>query len=803
MVCPICENIKFESMIRNSLKIAIRNFYNKPAFSIINLLGLAIGLACFVLTMVYVNYELSYDSAHKKKDRIYLATVTINFADYFIENQESTTATFAETVKSLYPEVETATQTLFGISNYVRIGDTYFKEGSIAGADSCFFEVFTHEFIAGDPKKALVEPKSVVLTERTAKKYFGEKNAFGETLHLMDENFKVTGIIKDIPENSSFGFDLLVSVYNCDGWYNSPQWQNNNFYNFLVLKEGADPMELEAKFPDLLKHKIQTIKGKDFESWLAEGNRWEYHLFSLHDVYLNLWGNGIYLVGFGIVSVFLLIIAAINYMNLHTAKALQRAKEVGVRKVLGAYKLTLVRQFIGESMLMSFLSLIIAMGIVEAVLPFLSAFVDAKLSIHYFDNFTVLPALFALGLFIGFVSGLYPAFVLSSFIPVKVLKGNISKKGKGLNLRNALVFVQFTMSIALIISLIIVVKQTDLLYTKKLGFDKENLMVVTLAESIKNKELFKTELKKLPDIENAAFTSRMPSRGSGPSNQWSPEGKETTLFNTMMADEDFLETMKIKLHAGRFFSKEFLTDSNAVVLNVKATEFLNWGDSLNLKMGINNLNFHVIGIIEDYHSQTLHEKINPMVICLSGGNYPMSSQYLVIRYRSGTQPPIDQIEKIWNNNTWERNTPFEYYFYAERYKAYYKQEAQTRQLMMILTALILFVTALGLYGLASYTAQERMKEMAIRKAIGSSVPQIIFKMTWSFSKLVLFANIVAWPLAWYFMNDWLSNFATRVNLSWWIFILAAFLSYLLAMATIIFQAYYAARRNPVEVLRYE
>ncbi|MBU1013344.1 MAG: ABC transporter permease [Bacteroidetes bacterium] len=790
-------------MISNSLKIALRNFYKKPAFSIINVLGLAIGLACFVLTIVYVNYELSYDSVHEKRDRTYLATVTINFADYFIENQESTTATFVEAVKSSYPEVEDATQTIFGISQYVRIGDTYFNERSIAAADSSFFKVFTHEFIAGDPRKALIEPFSVVLTESTAKKYFGEKDAFGETLNLMDENFKVTGIIKDLPENVSFGFKMIFSIYIWDGWYNDPEWQNNNFYNFLVLKEGANPIELEHKFPDLLKSKIQTIRGKDFESWLADGNRWEYHLFSMSDVYLKLWGNGIYLIGFGIVAIFLLIIACINYMNLSTAKAAQRAKEVGIRKVVGAYRSNLISQFTRESMFMSFLALIIGMGIVEALLPFLSLFIDAKLSIHYFDNFVVLPALLALGIIVGFISGLYPAFVLSSYIPVKVLKGNINKKGKGLNLRNALVLIQFTMSIALIISLIVVVKQTDLLYTKKLGYNKDNLMVVTMAASIKNPDLFKAELSKIPTIESASFTSRMPSRGAGNSQQWTPEGKETTLLTVHVTDEDFLKTMKIGLHAGRYFSKEFLTDSSAVVINRKAAEFLNWGDTLNRKLNAGNRDYHVIGIIEDYHFQTLQEEINPLIICMAGGHFRMRPQNLAIRIKAGAEPPITEIEKAWNNNTWERNTPFEYYFFAERYKTYYKQEGQTRQLMSILTVLILLVTALGLYGLASYATQERMKEIAIRKAMGASINLIVAKMTWSFTKLVLFANVVAWPLAWYFMNDWLSGFATRINISWWIFVLAALLSYFLAIATIIFQAYSAARRNPIEVLRYE
>lgn len=790
-------------MIKNSLKIALRNFYKKPIFSIINVLGLAIGLACFVLTMVYINYELNHDANHEKSDRIYLVTSTIKFVDYTIENQKSTTATLAETLKQSYPEVETATQTFFGYSNYVRSGDVYFNENQIAAADSSFFDVFTHEFISGDPDEALTEPRSVVLKESTAKKYFGDQDAFGQILHLIDEDYKVTGIIKDNSGVSSFDFDILVSIYQWDGYYNDAFWQSNNWLNFVVLKERREPMELESKFPNLLASKIQTIKGQDFNDWLADGNRWEYNLHSLRDVYLKLWGNGIYLIGFGIVAAFLLTIACINFINLSTAKSAQRAKEVGVKKTFGAYRINLIQQFLSESIFMSFLSLIIGMGIVEAVLPFLSSFVNKHLEIHYFDNFTVLSLLFLLGTIIGIISGLYPAFVLSSYPPIKVLKGNISIKGSSFNFRNVLVFVQFAISIALIISLFIVVKQTDLLYTKKLGFNKDNLMVVQMAASIKNRDLFKAQLDKLPAIESTSFTSRMPGRGSGPENLWTPEGKESTIFMVQMADEDFLDVMKIKLHKGRFFDMDFSADSSAILLNRTATKFLNWGDTLNRKIFFRGQAFHVIGILEDFHHQTLHEEITPLIICMEGGNYPLRSQNVAIKLKVGTEPPINQIEKAWDENTWERNTPFEYYFFDTRYKTYYDQESQTRQLMLILTLLVLFVTALGLYGLASYATQEKMKEIAIRKAIGASVTSLIFKLTWDFTKLVLVANVVAWPLAWYFMNDWLSNFASRINISWWIFVLAALLSYVLAIATIIFQALAAAQKNPVDVLRYE
>jgi len=791
-------------MIRNSLKIALRNFYKNPAFSIVNVLGLAIGLACFVLTMVYVNYELNYDSQHEKKDQTFLVTLDISFANYQIRNGETTTAQLAETLKANFPEVETATQTLFGYGAYVRHNDNYYKENRITAADSSFFEVFTHEFIFGDPQKALLDPYTVVLQESTAKKYFGDENPYGQVLDINDRDYKITGIVKDNPKQVSLGFDLVISIYSFEGYYNDSEWGNNNFMNFVVLKEGIDPQFVENKFPQLLKKQMSSLNGQSFESWLADGNKWEYHLYSLKQVYLDLWGNGIYSFGFGIVAVFLLTIACINYMNLNTAKSAQRAKEVGVRKAIGACRPNLIKQFLSESIFMSFLSLIVGMGIVEACLPFLSAFTDKDLGINYFDNFTILPLLIGLGLFIGVISGLYPSFILSSYAPVKVLKGNVSKRGQGLNLRNALVLLQFIMSIALIISLMVVVKQTNLLHTKNLGYDKENLLVIRNAGTIKDEGLFKTELRKLPAVENLTFTSGIPSRGSGSINTWIPEGKEATLFNIHIADEDFLETMKINLRAGRFFKKEFATDTAAVIINRRAAKFLNWGDTLHRKLTkLGGVDFRVIGIIEDYHFQTLHSEIKPLLIVYKSDGFNRGYNYVTIRIKAGMKAPIEEIEAIYSVNTYEKNTQFEYSFFEEQNRKDYDQEKQTQQLMIILTVLILFVTALGLYGLSTFATQERRKEIAIRKAIGASVTGIVIKMSWSFSRLVLIANIAAWPLAWYFMNDWLNGFASRINISWWIFILAALLSYLLAIATIIFQAYSAANKNPMDVLRYE
>ncbi len=789
-------------MTASSIKIGFRKFIKKPAFSIINALGLAIGLACFVLTMVYVNYELSYDNFHKNKGRIHLVTVTINFADYFIENQTSTTAMLAEELKENFPEVQTATQVGGSYNTVIHHGEKVFRQTGIYAADSSFFNVFTYDFIYGSPENALNNPGDLVITESTAKKYFGTTNAYGEVLKMYDGDMKISGIIKDTPENSVIGFDMVASIYTFDERYRSdPHWQNNNFTTYLVLNEGIDPMQLEEKFPTLIKSKIPRIKGQAIDDWMAAGNRWEYHLFELKDIHLKLRGNGIYVMGFSIVAVFLLIIACINYMNLSTAKASKRAKEVGVRKAVGAFHGNLLRLFLGESMMMSFLSLILAMGIVELVLPYLSEFIGKKLEIHYFDNVLVLPGLIFLGIIIGFLSGTYPAFVMSSFKPVTVLKGEKVSNTKGLTLRNILVFVQFTISIFLIISLIVIYKQTDLLYTKKLGYDKDNLLVVQNIQPLRlKKDIFKADLYKIPSVESATFISRMFNKSSGPSNQWTPQGRETTLLAVMSGDPDFVKTLDIKMHAGRFFDSNIATDSSAAIINQAATRLLNWGDTLYKTLDNGRDKVKVIGIMKDFHFQTLQSEIMPLMVLYDGARY--SARYLSVRFKPGEmKSTIKRVEELWNE--YVPDAPFEYYVYSEKYKTYYNTEGQTSRLMLILTILVLVVTSMGLYGLAVYIAEERMKEVAIRKAIGASVFSIVAKMSWSFTKLVLLANVLAWPFAWYFMNDWLNNFASRISISWWIFIAAAFVSYIFAILTIISQAFMAANRNPVDVLRYE
>ncbi len=802
-------------MIYQGLKIFIRNTYRKPFFSAINILGLAIGIACFVITALYINYHLSFDKFHDKAGQIYTLTTTIDFKDFYVENQETTPAPLAAALLESYPEIVQVTRINNLIEAFVKTEDQQYKENTIRYADSSFFEVFTYEFIEGNAKQALLLSNTVVITQQIAEKYFGEEKAYGKILELYGRKFKITGVIKNPPQYSIVNFNFLFSLHSFKYYYNSSSWDDGRFLTYFVLQDGASPQKLEAKLPDLLKQYLKERDGIAFTRWLEMGNRWEYHVHSINQIYLNIRGNKIYLIGFGLTATFLLLIASINYMNLNTSRANTRAREIGVKKTIGASKTNLTSQFLSESVLMSVIALIIAMGLVEAMLPYFSSFVDAKLNIHYFSNFYTLPLLVGFAILVGVFSGLYPAFVLSSIKPVKVLKGNFNFKGKRVDLRNFLVFLQFAISTALIIMLAFVYAQTKMMLNQNLGFDKENVLVVHNAEEVTEREglmisgscntdLIRAALHEIPEVENISFSGQTLSHNSEAAQTMTFENGKEILMNWFMCDPDYAKTMKIEMETGRFFDRENNSDLRSVVLNQSAVDYLNWNNEVLGKVfnipPIGELK--VIGVIKDFHYQPLQYKIMPVMFLNHEGPAFFGVNYLNIKLLNAPyQETIQKIETVWKN--FAPGIPFEYSLLSEQNKTLYLKEEKTKQLLMILTLLVLFITYLGIYGLAVFSTQVKMKEIAIRKIMGSSVQTIIFKMSWGLTKLVIIANLIAWPAAWYFTDQWLSNFAFRVPISWWVFLAAAVISYLLAIITIIFQSYSAANKNPVEVLRYE
>ncbi len=803
-------------MFKNFLKVAWRNMSRYKSFSFINILGLAIGIACSIMIMLFVFYEKSYDNYHEKTGRIYRVAVRASIGDTKIHQTYSSAITFLKLLEE-FPEIETGVKFLnIGQIPIKYLGQTHYEDNVFA-VDSTFYDVFSVPLIFGNPKKVLVEPNTMVISESTAGRYFGRIDVTGEVLTYEsprgegDIDYKITGISEDMPSNSHFHYDFLVSLTSFPQLINNTGWTSNNFITYLVLVEGASKDSLEVKLKDFTR---KYMGGESFDDWVSKGNYWEYYLQPLTDIHLTSDlngefepnGNETYVYIFSIIGFIILLIACINFMNLTTAKSSLRIREVGMRKVVGSLRNKLIRQFITESVFLSFIALVIGIIIVESLMPVYRNFVGCPLEIHYFDNWIIIPSFILLGVVVGIVSGSYPALLLSSFKPVMILKGQTGTGKSGYWLRNILVIIQFSISIFLIIATLVVYQQLLYFQNKELGFDKEQVLVIHNPGSLGDyAEPLKETLLKQSTILSVSGSASLP--GTGFSNiGFGAEGvEESFTLNLCICDYDFLQTLKLKLADGRFFSRGFPSDSAAVVLNRKAVELLAWDDPLGRK--INNWSnergiFHVIGVVEDYHYESLHSEIRPQALFLSDGYYKRNENYISVRLQTDRiRSSINEIEKIWNE--FVPDTPFEYSFLDDDYEHLYDNEIRTRKLFTIFSLLAIFIACLGLYGLASYIAEQKVKEIGIRKVLGANVSGIVNQLNLSFAKWVLMANIFAWPAAWFIMKKWLQNFAFRIDIPWWFFVAAASLALLIAVIITSLRTIGAALQNPAESLRYE
>ncbi|MDH5383968.1 MAG: ABC transporter permease [Candidatus Aminicenantes bacterium] len=803
-------------MVKNYLKVAIRNILKHKGFSIINIVGLAIGIACSILILIFVAHELSYDKFHEKADRTYRIAVRASVGDTKIRQTYSSSATFKKLLED-FPEIEVGVKFLNLGRTPVKLGEITFYESRFFALDSTFFDVFTFPLIHGNPKTALSEPNSMVVSKNTALKYFGSTDAVGKILRSDfsygpgSVDFEITGVSENVPDNSHFHYDLLVSSSTFPTFINDPGWSSNNFITYVVLKEGTTAEWFNERLKEFTR---RYMGGERFDAWVAKGNFWEYFLQPLTKIHLNsdlngefeANGNETYVYIFSAISIIILLIACINFMNLSTAKSSLRAKEVGMRKVVGSGRGGLVFQFLSESVLLSFISLTIGMVLVIILLPLYKNLIGRQLEIHYFDNLVAIPSLLALGLIVGVISGSYPAFFLSSFKPITALKGMTIRSKGGSWLRNILVIFQFMISIFLIIGTLAVNQQLKFFQNKKLGFDKEQVLVIRNPGALGNNITpFKEALRKYSSIIDVSGSNTLP--GKSFSNiGFGAEGVDKSFtLNLCVCDYDFLETLKLELAQGRFFSRDFVTDSHAAVLNEKAVELLGWDDPIGKKINNwarNRGDFTVIGVIKDYHYESLHQEIRPQALFLSDGYYTNVESYISVRLNTeNISETIGYVENTWKD--FAPNKPFEYSFLDEDYDNLYMNEQQTRKLFSIFSFLAIFIACLGLFGLASFIADRRTKEIGIRKVLGASVPGIVQILNKHFVKWVFIANLIAWPIAWFIMNRWLQNFAYRIELSWWMFVLAAVLALVIALITVSFQTVKAALRNPVDSLRYE
>ena len=804
-------------MIKNYFKTAWRNMLKNKAFSIINLLGLSIGISvCFVI-MLFVQDELSYDRFNVKADRIVrvLFKSTINGSKI---NEATVMPPTAQALKNDYPEVEEATRLHAAGKPKITFGDKKFKDAEFAFVDANFFSVFTLHFLKGDAS-ALQQPNTIVVTNDFAKKCFGDEDPIGKTLQLNNNNselYKVTGVIDKIPANAHFHFDLFGSMAG-DMDAKSDSWMTSNYFTYLLLKEGHKYKDLEAKLPGMVEKymgpQILKAMGMSLSQFRTKGNQLGFALQPLKDIHLHSdssfemepGGDIKYVYIFGAVAVFMLLIACINFINLSTASASKRAKEVGVRKVMGSGKFDLVKQFLVESVVLTFIALLLSFLVVELVLPLFNDLSGKHLSIGF--SIRPLLMLFGIGLLVGVLAGIYPAFFLSSFNPIATLKGRLSASTKSLGLRSGLVVFQFFISISLIVGTIIIYQQMRYIQNKKLGYNKEQLLVLPNSWALgKNEKIFKEELLKDSRVANVTISPYKPAGTTDNNNSMAyPEGREDQIMKTLKyhVDEQYIPTLGMQLIAGRNFSPAFATDSSAIIINetaVKAFQLPANPVGKNILWIRDNeghrLTYHIIGVVKDFHFRSLHEAITPLMMALK------PEWGIIVKTRTADIAGLLSTMKL----QWLKFNPeeiFEYAFMDELYNKTYLAEQKTSRILNIFAVLTILVACMGLFGLATYTAEQRTKEIGIRKVLGATLTQVTNMLSKEFLKLVLIACIIAFPLAWWGMNKWLEGFVYRIAISWWVFTITALAAMALTLLTVSFQALKAALMNPVKSLKSE
>ena len=808
-------------MFRNYLKIAWRSLLSNKLYSILNVMGLAIGLSCFMLIALYVVDELSYDRFHEKADRIYRINSDLKFGDTY-SLLPFTSDMMGPTLKQEYPQVEEQVRIYTsGGRKMLRKGSEFITESNVAHADSTLFRVFTLPLLAGEPNAALAQPNSVVISESAATKYFGTEQALGQVLETISgETYEVTGVMKDIPANAHFRFDFIFSMSNLNyGWGN---YLSHNFHTYLLLQEGTDPEEFKAN----LQHYISTYvmpQAKQLmgigslEEFEAAGNKLGYslkpitdiHLFSDREIEIRPGGSIQYVYIFSAVALFILLIACVNFMNLSTARSAGRAKEVGIRKVLGSERSQLMMQFLTEATLMAVLALAIGLLIIMLSLPYFNELSAKSLSLQRLLQADMLLLLLALPLLVGLLAGAYPAFFLSAFKPIQVLKGKLNLGASGGSFRSVLVVFQFTISIILIIGTIVVYRQLNYIQNKQLGFNKEQVLIVNDVNVLANRAVsFKNEVLQLPGVQKGTLSSYLPVSSARDEQTYSKESAISSEsgfgMQTWWIDTDYIPTLGMELVAGRNFYTEFGSDSSAVIINESTARILGYEDPVGKKVyGVVDVQtgrmqgFDIIGVVKNFHYETLRQNIGPLAFRLG-----TSTGNASFKVNPGQLSQlIAGIEETWKGMA--PGVPLDYRFLDDAFDAMYRTEQRLSRIALVFSILAIAVACLGLFGLATFIAEKRAKEIGIRKVLGASVGGLVQLLSKDFLKLVLVAFVIATPIAWWAMHQWLQDFAYRIDISWWIFIGAGLLALFIALATVSVQAIKAAMANPVKNLRTE
>ena len=805
-------------MISSYLKIALRSLWNKKAFASINIFGLAIGLATCMLILLFVQHELSYDRFNKNADRIFRVTIHGRIGGNDI-NIAGASAPAGPALMRDYPGVEAYTRLSTNGTFLVKNGEKRFLEERITFTDSNFFNFFSIPLLKGDANSVLKEPKTIVLTKSMALKYFGSNDPIGKSLDLGNIGlFRVTGVCEDVPSNSHFHYDFFGSMKSITL---GEKWLSSGAHTYVLLHKGYPAEKLLAQMPQLVRKyvgpEIQEFLGMSYDEYLRKGDKLGFGLQPLTDIHLTsnleneLEGNSNikYIYIFTAIAAFILLIACINFMNLSTAGSAGRAKEVGVRKVMGSVRQQLMAQFLIESVLVTLFALLVAFGLVVLLLPGFNNLAGKQFDLQAILNARMVAYALAGCLIVGLLAGSYPAFFLSAFRPVAVLKGSIQAGVKSGWLRNTLVTIQFVVSVAMIIGTTVVYQQLRFIQNKNLGFNKDQVLILHDTYLLGDKaKTFKEQLRNLSAVSSVTLAGYIPAGNSNNGTDgFLPESAENNgtpyRFTTYQVDEDYLKTLGIGLVTGRNFSKSFGGDSASVLINEAAAKQLGWKDPIGKRlMTVGNgtpesrRTYTVVGVTKDFHFRSMHERIAPLVMFYGGDRYQIA-----VRIKTNDIPGlIKTLEKTWKATS---DNPFAYSFLDERFNNMYESEQRVGKLFGIFAGLAVVIACLGLFGLAAFTTLQRTKEIGVRKVLGASVLSIVSLLSKDFVKLVGIAIVIASPLAWYGMNQWLSDFAYKINIEWWVFPLAGVLAVGVALLTVSFQSIKAALTNPVKSLKRE
>jgi putative ABC transport system permease protein len=814
-------------MLKNYLRIAVRNLAKYKLISFINLFGLTVGLTCCLLILSYILHETSYDRYNSKADRTWRVTRSFNNPDGVVSLHLGTVAPpFGPLLRNDFPDIQKMTRLLEFDRSPMRYEDKIFTEQNLFFADTNFFDIFDVTLLKGNPNTALAEPNSILLTPDVARKYFGDADPMNKVVRMDNQiNFKVTGIYKPFPSAAHLHPKLLLSfstlndstVYGEKGLRTN--WGNNSFFTYILLPKDYPVQSMVAQFPAFLDRHMPTNGAAGFKphqsTKLFLQPLTSIHLHSHLDSEAEENGDATRVTTFAAIALFILLIACINYMNLSTARSSLRAREIGIRKVSGALRREIIVQFLSESILLSYIALLLAAVLTWVTLPGLNQITGLSLSVQTLLRPAIVIPLLLTPLVVGILSGLYPALFLSSFQPSKVLKG-LFKAGSGsISFRKVLVVTQFAISIVLLISTAIVFQQLHFMQNTSLGFNKDHILTMSYNAGLdKTYESFRSYLLQDPHILEITRSSRIPSGRlldeQGAATQSGDSLRPVTAdIKYLTVDHDFLSTFAIPIAVGRDYSRLYATDTTAYILNVSATKALgirNPSEMIGRNFSYAGVKGKVIGIMKDFNFESLHQSIVPLILTLPAPSQPASNSFAEMSIKlagnkDNTTEALNRLGSAWK--TYLPQVPFEYTFLDERFDQLYLSEERQGQLFTVFSGIAIFIACLGLLGLSAFSISQRIKEIGIRKVLGARAGTIVWLLSIDFLKLVTLAAFIAFVVAWYAMHNWLQNFAYRISIQWWIFLIAGVLAAFIALATISFQALKAAWANPVNSLRSE